>query len=166
MTLKNVIRTDVEAIVTTGTVKEAAALMYQNHVGSVVVIAKLNGVRKTPVGIITDRDIALSLGKNKRFDSNFSVLDVMTPNVVVCTPEDSIHQTIQKMCQNGIRRIPVVNNRDDLVGIVTSDDLLKHVGEELKDLSRIISSEIGKENHMKQTFEKEVQLKSYSRATL
>lgn len=166
MALKDIIQKDVTAIKSTATLKDVAKLMYQNHIGAVVVVDKMNGVRKTPVGIITDRDIALSLGKNGKLDPNCSVKEVMTPNVVMCSPEDGIYETIHKMRTNGIRRIPVVNKKDQLVGIIASDDLIKLLGSEINDLSQIITLETEKESHVKKPVNKKKQLTTRPRAAM
>ena len=64
------------------------------------------------------------------------------------------------MRKNGIRRIPVVDKKDHLVGIVASDDLLMLLGKELNDLSQIITTETGKEAQIKRPMKKGVQLRT------
>ncbi|MBT3979826.1 MAG: CBS domain-containing protein [Bacteriovoracaceae bacterium] len=138
MPLENIIRRDVISISVNGTMKEAANLMHQNHVGMIVVLGKSHGIRKIPVGILTDRDIVKSIAQSDNFNPNCLVADIMNPNIFMCGPDDGIYDTIRKMNKNGIRRIPVVNKKENLVGIVASDDLIKLLSEELSELSQII----------------------------
>ncbi len=136
MAIRDIIQKDVTAIEAKRSVRNAAKLMQDHHVGAVVVVDERNGGKNTPIGIITDRDIALSLAQDGKFDPEMSVRSVMTSNVVLCSPEDGIYETIDKMKANGIRRIPVVNKNDQLVGIIASDDLIQLLGSELSDLSQ------------------------------
>jgi len=144
MALRDIIQKNVTVIQPEATLKEATKLMYKNHVGTVIVVDKLNGARKTPVGILTDRDIVLSLGKRGELDPSCKVRDVMTSNVIMSSPDDGVYETIQKMRTNGIRRIPVVDEKDHLIGIIAVDDFVRLLGAELNDLSQLIA--LNKEN--------------------
>ncbi|POB12704.1 cyclic nucleotide-binding/CBS domain-containing protein [Halobacteriovorax sp. DA5] len=146
MAIKDIIQKDVVIINSNATLKDAAKQMYEKHVGAIVVVDNITGKKNTPVGILTDRDIAISFGKEGKIEPYSKVSEIMTQNVVLCTPKDSIVDTIKKMQANGIKRIPVVNSRDQIVGIISSDDIIQRLGNEIHDLSQIVKLEIEKES--------------------
>jgi len=117
-------------VVTVGpkeSVVKAARLMEKKNVGSVVVIRN-----KKPVGIITDRDIAVRVvAKNANGDSTL-VEDVMTKNIVTGREGQRAAELAKVMHDHGIRRIPIVGKRGELTGIITLDDLLYMIGVKLR----------------------------------
>ena len=159
MSIENIIQRNIVTISSNATIHDAAKQMYEKHVGAIIVVGNKEGKKKTPMGILTDRDIALSFGKNGKIDPYSKLSEVMTPNVVMCTPKDDIVDIIKKMKANGVRRIPVVNERDQLLGIITADDVIKKLGNELHDLSKIINLEIEKEAYISNPVEKDRQVK-------
>lgn len=121
------------------TVGEAARIMREHHVGSLVVTDGIGG--KRPLGIITDRDFVvevLSAGVDYR---TVSVGEIMAPKLIRATEGESALEALHRMRAHGIRRLPVVDSAGDLVGIVTLDDLLEIVAEELDDIVRAIGRE-------------------------
>jgi CBS domain-containing protein len=126
------------------TVQEAARLMRQHHVGSLVVVDAPNG-RSAPVGVITDRDIVLSVVATKLDPSVFTAGDLLTAEVVTAHEDQGIFESIEKMRTHGIRRMPVVDQQGSLVGIVSVDDLIQLLGEELSELGKLISREQARE---------------------
>ncbi len=119
---------------------EAAKLMREFHVGSLVVVEE-RGKEKTPVGIITDRDILVEVLAEGVEAHKVAVDDIMATDLVRVKPEDDMYDAIQEMRRKGIRRIPVVDSKQNLVGILSMDDVLEVLGEELKNLSSIYSRE-------------------------
>ena len=120
-------------------VGDAAKLMREHHVGSLVVTDG-SGARR-PVGIVTDRDFVvevLSAGVDYR---TVSVGEIMAPKLIRATEEESSLEALHRMRAHGIRRLPVVDAAGDLVGIVTLDDLLEIVAEELDDIVHAIGRE-------------------------
>ena len=142
MPIKDIVNTNIQSITPLTKVKQAARILHDSHIGALVVTEKVNGNSDVPVGIITDRDIAIAFGSDYAINSRSVVKDTMNRNVIVAKESDGIYETIRKMSQNGIRRMPVINKKDKLVGVVTSDDLLTLLGEEIQQLSQIIQSEI------------------------
>lgn len=126
---------------------EAAKLMRQHHVGSLVIISRdSDGGR--PIGILTDRDIVIEvLAEEVPLDS-VSVEDVMTRSPIIAREDNDIFATMEKMRVKGIRRLPVTDSLGILTGIVTTDDLLRVIYEELGNLLSLISREQAEE-HMK-----------------
>jgi CBS domain-containing protein len=104
---------------------EAAKLMCQNHIGCIPVCDDNNSV----VGIITDRDIILRSIACDKDVKQTPVSEIMTSNVCTCDCNDEVYTAENKMAQNQIRRIPVLEN-NKLVGILTMGDLA-HFDKEL-----------------------------------
>ena len=120
-------------------VSEAAKLMREHHVGSIVVVG--DGAGGQPLGIVTDRDFVvevLSAGIDYR---TVSVGEIMAPKLVRATEDESVLDALHRMRAHGLRRLPVVNAAGDLVGIVTFDDLLEIIAEELDDIVHAIGRE-------------------------
>ncbi len=108
---------------------DAARIMCENHIGCIPVCND----DKTVVGILTDRDILLrAVACNKEAKST-PVSEIMTTNVYTCKAEKEITEAQNLMAQNQIRRVPVVDNTNKVVGILTMGDLAqndKKIGQE------------------------------------
>jgi CBS domain-containing protein len=114
----------------------AIALQMQEHnVGTVVIVEK-----ERPVGIITDRDLALALGA-RGVSPQAEVQEVMTRHVLAIPTDTSIYTATLFMKEREVRRLPIVDRADRLVGIVTLDDLLRFLGRELYNLAGGIKRE-------------------------
>jgi CBS-domain-containing membrane protein len=131
-----------EVIITTPdmSVMEAATLMKSCHVGDVVVVEE-RGAQRVPVGILTDRDIALTLVDRAVRLPYLRVNDVMTRELVTGSESENLFDVVKKMQSHGIRRLPVVNAKGSLEGIVTFDDLIELLSEELSDLAKLLAAE-------------------------
>lgn len=121
------------------TVREAALLMREYHVGDLVVVEE-NGKRK-PVGIVTDRDIAISIVALGLDPDVITVGDIMGPELVTMRENQGVFETIQQMRFKGVRRLPIVGEDGALVGIVAVDDLVALFADELSELSKVIARE-------------------------
>jgi CBS domain-containing protein len=122
------------------TVHEAAKLMRQHHVGDVVVVEERNGVR-VPVGIVTDRDLVVEIMAPDVVQMFITVGDIMGLNLVTIQESMGVYESIQYMRGKGVRRLPVVDRKGGLIGILTLDDLLELLAEELLELSRLVKHE-------------------------
>ncbi len=121
-------------------VAEAARLMRQHHVGTLVIVEGLEG-RRRPVGIVTDRDIVIEVVAAGVAPEALTVGDIMAPDLATVRETEGVFDTIRYMRGRGIRRVPVVDREGWLVGIVTLDDLLGLLAEEMAELARLISRE-------------------------
>ncbi len=119
------------------TIYEAAKLMRSRHVGDLVVMNE----DSAPVGIITDRDIVLTVVSQNVNPEVITVGDVMGGELIVAKEEDGIWETLQRMRRHGVRRIPVVNGGSTLVGIFTLDDALELLAEEVNQLANVVKQE-------------------------
>ena len=123
---------------------EAAKLMRQHHVGDVIVVEEKNGPRK-PIGIVTDRDLVVEIMATELDPAVITVGDIMAPKLVTVKENTGIFETIQYMRRNTVRRSPVIDDRGGLIGIITLDDLLQLLSEELSELAKLVSQEVDKE---------------------
>jgi CBS domain-containing protein len=129
-------------------VVDAAKLMREFHVGSVVVVEDTEGGVK-PVGILTDRDLAVEILAAELDPNAVAVGDVMSYELAAAREEDGLWDTLQRMRAKGIRRLPVVNGQGLLTGILTSDDLLELLAGELGQLARVIATEREREQSVR-----------------
>ncbi|HAV35661.1 MAG TPA: CBS domain-containing protein [Massilia sp.] len=126
------------------TVQGAALLMRKHHVGDLIVVDQLDG-QPVPVGIVTDRDIVVSVVALGLDPDSLQVGDIMSDDLLTCGEDDDVYATIEHMRLRGIRRVPVVNRAGGLTGIVSADDLLEFLAEEMGDLSRISANQQAQE---------------------
>ena len=115
---------------------ELAQLMRKHHVGDVVVVEK-QGDLMVPVGIITDRDIVVELIAGQVDLDSVTTGDVMSQELITAREKEGIWDTLQRMRIKGIRRLPVVNEKGGLEGILTVDDLVELLADELALLAGI-----------------------------
>jgi len=127
------------------TVLEAAKLMRQYHVGAVIVIDKLNG-RIAPVGIVTDRDLVVEVLATELDETVVTVGDIMAAEVFTVKESIATYEAIEFMRRKTIRRLPIVDEAGELVGILTLDDALQLLSEELLDLAKLVRYEQKKES--------------------
>jgi CBS domain-containing protein len=103
----------------------AARLMREHHIGYLVVVEpSLQEAGFTPVGVLTDRDIVVSVVAREADPRMLRVGDVMTQNPVTVMMEDSLTDALEQMKRIGVRRLPVVGYCGILEGIVSLDDVL------------------------------------------
>lgn len=131
------------------TVQGAALLMRKHHVGDIVVVDEPDGER-SPVGIVTDRDIVVSVIALGLDPLGLEVGDIMSDDLLVAGEHEDVDSVIERMRQRGIRRVPVVGEDGRLAGIVSADDLLGYLAEEMEDLSRISPYQQNQERRARQ----------------
>ncbi|MBN2331809.1 MAG: CBS domain-containing protein [Deltaproteobacteria bacterium] len=139
---------DVVIVEPTATIVEAARLMRHHHVGGLVVVDQ-QGSKVEPIGIVTDRDMVVSLIAEQIDISLLTVSDLMSGELISAVEHDSLWDTMQRMVGGGIRRLPVVSDDGSLVGIIAVDDILELLADEMGALVRIIQSEQAKERELK-----------------
>lgn len=106
-------------------VAKAAELMKSENIGSIPVIESQQ-TRKL-VGIVTDRDLALKIVSEGRDAKSTNVEAVMTRKVVTCFADDDLQKALDAMAQHQLRRMPVVDNDNKLVGIIAQADVATRV---------------------------------------
>ena len=126
----------------------AARLMRENHVGCLVVVEETAGVRIV-VGVLTDRDIVTAVVASDIDPATLCVGDVMSTDLVTAREEDSLIDLMRNMRRKGVRRIPVVGGQGELIGVVTLDDVLDILSQELGLLVAAIDSEGKRERQVR-----------------
>lgn len=121
-------------------VADAAKLMRDEHVGFLVVFNDGDEIRK-PVGVVTDRDIVLLVTAREVNAHDVAVSDVMTRQPLIANEHDDITDLLQAMRLAGIRRVPVVDSRGALQGVIAADDAIDLVASLLCDISGSIKHE-------------------------
>ena len=116
---------------------KAARLMEQENVGAIVVVQQ-----HRPVGIITDRDLALAICLHGATPRDPVQKRMMSP-VDTIRDVQGIYDATQKMMQLAVRRLPVVDEEGRLVGIVSLDDLLALLSRELRNIAEGVRAEVG-----------------------
>lgn len=121
-------------------VLEAAQLMRRYHVGAVVIVDEING-KRYPVGVLTDRDLVMEVLVNKLDPETVLIGEILGESVVTVKTSDGVFDTIQHMRRRGVRRAPVVDDNRELIGIITVDDLIAVLAEEMNELYKLIRHE-------------------------
>jgi CBS domain-containing protein len=109
---------------------KAAELMKSEQIGSIPVIE--NEQTKKLVGIVTDRDLTLRIVAEGLDAKSTKVDAVMTRKVVTCRPEDDLQKALDAMSVHQLRRIPVVDNDNKIVGIIAQADVATRVNQPQK----------------------------------
>jgi CBS domain-containing protein len=109
------------------TVEEAARLMKQEDVGPIPVVQDHQG--KKLVGIVTDRDLVVKVLAAGREAKRTKLEDVMTRNPVTCREDDDVDGCIRAMSEHQVRRMPIVDKNNCIVGIVAQADIATRVDE-------------------------------------
>ena len=135
---------DVVVIEKTESVREAINLMRKNHVGDVVIVEMRENV-SIPLGILTDRDIVVEILAEDVDLDTVIVGDVMSYQLVTTVEETKLLDAVKLMRIKGVRRLPVVNEHGELQGILSADDILELVVEQLSDIVSLVSNEITNE---------------------
>jgi CBS domain-containing protein len=131
---------DVVVVPRDETVQSAAKLMRHNHVGTVVVVDEVKG-RRTPVGIVTDRDVVIEVTAVDLNPNVITVGDIMAPDLVIVRDDEGAFEAMDIMRRKGVRRLPVVDREGGLAGIISVDDLLEVLSEEMSAMTRIVGRE-------------------------
>ena len=119
---------------------EAAQLMKKENIGSIPVIE--NEQSRTLVGIVTDRDLALTIVAEGQDAKSTPVDAVMTRTLVTCRADDDLEKALGAMAEHQLRRIPVVDNDNKIVGIIAQADVAtraddpEKTGEMVKEISQ------------------------------
>lgn len=121
--------------------RAAVNLFRQYHVGSLLVVEDNRGV-KVPVGILTDRDIVIEVIAEDVDIDAVTVGDVMCGNLITVREATSLLDALGLMQGNGVRRVPVIDERGGLLGILTVDDVIELVAEQMTRLAGVITNEL------------------------
>ncbi len=121
-------------------VAAAAQVMRENKIGYLLVTDKASGSR-APAGVVTDRDIVVKVLAKDVNPHALSVGDIMTREPLVATEDDGISETLHRMRTLGVRRVPVVNARGQIAGVLSIDDAIDHLVSQLSDVAKAAHNE-------------------------
>ena len=116
---------------------EVARIMGEKNVGSVVIVTGDN----RPTGVITDGDLTIRVMAHEKNPGEVRAGDITTRDVITFRDSMGIYEAIQKMTAEGIRRMPVVDDAGELIGIVTMDDIVRMLGEEMAAIAKNIEKQ-------------------------
>lgn len=135
MKVADVMSLGVELVPADATVQEAALRMAEEDVGAVLV-----GTPEAVQGILTDRDIILRLVVDGRNPAEVRVREIMSSTLFTCRQDDGVEDAFRQMSERQVRRMPVLDESGQLIGIVTLSDLAKFEpdpGQKVEALRRI-----------------------------
>lgn len=136
MPIQDLARDDVVSTSTDASVSELAQLMRDENVGSVVITND-----GTPVGIATDRDLTMRVLAEEADPNDQTAEDVMSGELCTVSPETGFYEAAAVMSENGVRRLPVCSEDDELTGIITADDLTELLADESEQLASVIQAQ-------------------------
>lgn len=137
MPIERLIKRPVKTIAPDETCEEAAALMRDENIGAVVVAE--NG---RALGVVTDRDLVLRVMAAGEDPTRLRVRDVMSGEPVFLSGGRTLDQLVSAMRDMGVRRVPVVDGNGHLEGLVSLDDLVVLLADQLGDLAQVVRKEI------------------------
>jgi CBS domain-containing protein len=139
MNVSEICKRDVVVAFRSDELATAALRMRDKHIGYLVVVEGDDG--QEPIGVLTDRDIVVTLVARDVDLRSVKVEDVMTRGPVTVKETDSVGTALQAMRRIGVRRVPVVGGRGQLVGVLSLDDVIDGLAEELGSVAASIRNE-------------------------
>jgi CBS domain-containing protein len=141
MTVGQICNPNVATISSADSIVDAATRMREEHVGTLIVVERRRGAA-VPIGILTDRDIAVGVVAKRVAPDSVTVGDAMTRDLLTVREDASLEFALREMRGRGVRRVPVVRAAGgDLVGIVAIDDIIQHLAMQLERLADVIRVE-------------------------
>ena len=137
MNLNEMFRSEVVNVEPTSTIAAAARAMQSKNVGAVVVTKGLK-----VVGIVTDRDVALRCGTGS-VSIDAPVSEIMSKPVITIWNDQGVFNATQYMHGHKIRRLPIIDRQDNLVGILAADDLFGLLARETLNVAQSLAPALG-----------------------
>lgn len=135
MTLMDCCQVPVVTVPPETPVYDVARIMAEQNVGSVVVVEE-----KKPVGILTDRDITVRVTAEALDPAQIPVRAVMSGNLMVLPASAGLYEALGKARDRNVRRVPVVDGQGALTGIITVDDIIALLAEEMGRIATVIKA--------------------------
>ena len=124
--VSSIMTTNVKTATEDETIQTVCKSMYENEIGSIVVVKRtIDGIN--PIGIVTEKDIVRQIGLSELFVVQAPIRQIMSAPLVTIESNSQISDAIEIMQSKNISRLPVIDNKGIMVGIVTSTDLLKEI---------------------------------------
>lgn len=136
MNVGKISRRDVVTVRPQDELLSAARLMREKHVGYLVVVEPAVAEKTwRPVGVLTDRDLVVTVMAREADARTLRVEDVMTRNPVTARLSDSVAQVVREMRRIGVRRLPVTGALGELAGVIALDDIVEALAAQLEDVA-------------------------------
>ena len=132
------------------TVKAAAELMREYHVGCIVLVNERGG-KRYPAALLTDRDIVVAVTALGLDPEAIRAGDVASGTLFELREDAGVADAVSAMRSRGVRRLPVVDKDGVLVGIIAADDILSLMAEEMTGLAAMIQREHKRETTQRRT---------------
>lgn len=133
MKVSELMHTPAVTCATTTTLGEVARMMRDRNVGSVLVLDQIGYL----AGIVTDRDVAVR-GMGEGRSADVTVEPVMSRDVATVSLRTDVSDAVSIMAKHVVRRLPVVDEDDRPHGVVTFDDVVRHLGTETDALADMV----------------------------
>jgi len=117
--------------------EEAAALMRDENIGAVVVVDE-----GRVQGVVTDRDIAVRVVASGENPAEVPLRQIMSGEPIFLSKARTLDQLVAAMREMGVRRVPVIEDDGAVCGLISMDDLLVLISEQLAELAQVIRKEI------------------------
>lgn len=137
MSVGNICTREVHVVSPFETVKDAAARMRERNVGSLVVISEAGH----PIGIVTDRDLVVRAVAKGLEAALTRIGEIMTVNPKTITESTPVEGAVSVMRTRHVRRLPVVDSDGKLTGILSADDVMGFLAQELGDVGELVESQ-------------------------
>lgn len=134
MTISQLYLKEVATVYKDETIRDAISVFKEFGVSALVVVDCIGNIIR-PVGILTEHDIVTRAMMTGSALDRLLVSQVMTHNPVCCKPHNGVYETIQLMQRNSIKRLPVIDESGELIGLITSTDLVMMLGDEINRLT-------------------------------
>jgi CBS domain-containing protein len=100
--------------------------MREAHVGDLVVTEQRNGLT-VPIGIVTDRDLVIEVLAEGVDPAVVTIKDIMSRDLVTVHQDNGLEFALSEMRRKGLRRLPVVDQKNALIGILSADDVIDYL---------------------------------------
>ena len=147
MTIGSICKRNVAVAPKAESIVDAAKRMRLLHVGTLIIVDQREG-KQVPIGMLTDRDIVLSVVASDPHHLPFlSVSDAMSDDLLTAVEDTTLTDALKLMQERGVRRLPVVDHAGTLIGIVTADDVIRFLADELNQVVKLMNQEERVERH-------------------
>jgi CBS domain-containing protein len=137
---------DIVTIESDGTLVEAAKLMRHFHVGYIVIVEEKKK-KLYPLGIVTDRDVVIEVVATELDPETITVGDIMQQNLFVVQEDADITKTLEMMTDKGVRHLPVVSKKGELIGVASLESFLIKTTDLFGNFTQLLTNE--RENELK-----------------
>jgi signal-transduction protein with cAMP-binding, CBS, and nucleotidyltransferase domain len=118
-----------------------AQLMRNRNVGEVIVVEP-DGDKVRPVGVVTDRDLVLEVLAQGVAPEALAAQDLMQPGVLTVGEDETVYDAIWHMRSRNVRRLPVIDSDGHLVGVLSQDDVIGFLSQEMTQVARVSPDQI------------------------